>query len=167
MIKGFSVIRGLILLAPLALMAGSTGYSSLSIDAGGQLHIVLDTGTQILPRKIHGQVAFGEPLISPDHQTVGWLVEYPNTTGTYVGSPLAGAVVLYRNGHTLHTLFAGQVIWDWQFQAGGKRVAYSTGPTHGGATECVLRDAASGRVLARWPVAPEGNPPAWASTLRR
>jgi hypothetical protein len=106
----------------------------------------------------------GVSLLSPDHRTVGWLVEYPVP---FQGANLAGKLVLYRAGHVLHTFNAGQIFWDWGFRDGGKRVAYSTGLTHGGAAECVLRDVESGRIVARWQVTSTGKPPSWAEALHQ
>ena len=149
------------------MFAGGARYRAVSIDASGQLHIVLDSGRQVIPQKLHDQVAFDAPLISPNHQTVGWLLEYPDPAAVnYTGTPIAGGLSIYRNGRVLHT-FSSNVFYDWQFQNGGKRVAYSTGPTHGGATECVLRDVVSGHVVARWSVTQEAKPPVWAEPLRR
>jgi hypothetical protein len=93
---------------------------------------------------------------------------YPDPSTTYYASAqVAGALVIYRNSHILHSFPTKQVLWDWQFQDGGKRVAYSTGPTHGGATECVLRDVNTGRIIARWQRQSGPEPPVWAQTLRR
>lgn len=123
-----------------------------------------------MPPRIRGQVAFGDPAVSPDHRTVGWLVlyPYPNPPGAeYLRSePIAGALALYRSGRVIHQFRTEQPFWDWQFQDEGKRVAYSTGPTHGGAAECVLRDVETGKIVAHWSVKGGSEPPAWARTLR-
>jgi hypothetical protein len=58
------------------------------------------------------------------------------------------------------------MFWDWHFEEQGRKIAYSTGPTHGGAQECVLLDVATGRPPARWSVR-QGKPPAWAADLRQ
>ena len=155
-------------LAALTLFAGSPAYRSVSVDGSGQLHIVLDSGKEVLPRKIQGQVSFDSPLVSPDRRTVGWLVMYPEEEAIgYVGPPIPGKLVVYRAGRVLHTFSTEQVFWDWQFRDGGKQVAYSTGPTHGGAAECVLRDVESGKVVAHWWVKPGSEPPTWARNLDR
>jgi len=159
---------GLALLAALGLWAGGPGYRSVSVDRTGQLHIVLDSGKEILAPSMRGQVSFSDPVISPDSRTVGWLVMYKDPTTThYEGAQLPGKLVIYRGGRILHSFTTEQTFWDWQFQDGGKRVAYSTGPTHGGAAECVLRDVDSGRTVARWQVSQGNDPPVWARTLRR
>jgi hypothetical protein len=161
------------LLAALAFSVADPIYTSATVDSAGQLHIVLNSGKEILPAKLKGQVAFDSPALSPDGRTVGWLALYPDPTVTYYkGATLAGALVIYRAGRVLHTFTAAQVFWDWQFQDGGKLVAYSTGPTHGGAAECVLADVDSGKIVERWAVPPgpegqEAEPPVWARTLHR
>jgi hypothetical protein len=55
----------------------------VSVDKNGQLHIVLDSGKEILPPKSRDQVSFGQPAISPDRRTVGWLVMYADPFITY------------------------------------------------------------------------------------
>jgi hypothetical protein len=149
--------------------AATPGYRSVMVDSAGQLHIVLDNGREVLPPKAEGQVSFGNPTISPDRRTVGWLVlyEYPNPSEAKgpVREPIPGSLVLYRGGRVIHRFKTEQTFWDWQFQDGGKRVAYCTGPTHGGAAECILREVESGRVIADWGVRGAGKPPDWARTL--
>lgn len=157
------------LLAALTSASGGPGYRSVSVDSAGRLHIVSDSGKEILPPKMQRQASFGDPAISPDHRTVGWLVMYPYPDppgANYPREPIAGALVLYRGGRVAYHFRTEQTFWDWQFQDGGKRVAYSTGPTHGGAAECVLRDVESGKLVARWSVRDGREPPAWARTLR-
>ena len=158
----------LFLLAALTLGAGGPNYHSVSVDQTGRLHIVLDSGKEILPPKLRGQVSFGDPVISPDRRTVGWLVMYPDPAITYyIGAQIAGSLVIFRAGRVIHTFTTEQMFWDWEFQNGGKQVAYSTGPTHGGATECVLRDVDTGRTLGRWRVKEGEAPPNWAQGLRQ
>jgi hypothetical protein len=168
-----SLFRGLLTLVLVTVLFAASEpvrYRSVSVDSSGRLHVVLDSGREILPPKARYQSAFGDPAISPDHRTVGWLVLYP-----YPYPPgerykpddtLPGALALYRNSRVMHEFHTEQTFYDWQFQSGGKRVAYSTGPTHGGAAECVLRDVDSGKVIARWQVEDGENPPAWARGLR-
>jgi hypothetical protein len=154
------------LLAALTLCAGGPVYRSLSVDQSGQLHIVLDSGKEILPRKTRGQVSFAAPMISPDRQTAGWLVMYPDPTIVYYqGAQVAFELVIHRAGRVLHTFTTDQIFWDWQFQDGGKRVAYRTGPTHGDEAMYVLRDVDSGRILARRWVKQGSEPPVWAQAL--
>ncbi len=140
------------------------------IDDQGQLHILLDSDREVLAPKLPSQAAFSSPLISPDRMTVGWLVMYPyprSSPEDYDPGPIPGSLVLYRTEKILHQFTTLQVFWDWQFRDDGKRVAYSTGPTHGGAAQCVLREVDSGRVIETWAVAGGQQPPLWAEGLRR
>ena len=161
----------LVFFVAVAIAAPATpSYRSVAVDSAGRLHIVLDSGKEFLPPKMRRQVSFGDPAISPDRRTVGWLVlyPYPNPPGAkhLRFEPIAGALVLYRSGRVIHRFETEQTFWDWQFQDQGKRVAYSTGPTHGGAAECVLRDAETGTIVAQWSVKGSSEPPAWARRLR-
>jgi hypothetical protein len=161
------IVERVPLLAAITLVAGSPEYRSASVDKSGQLHVILDSGKEVLPKRIAGQVAFGSPLVSPDHRTVGWLVMYPDPSYVnHVNDPLPVKLVIWEAGHLLHTFTTEQVFWDWQFLESGKRVAYSTGPTHGGAAEFVLRDVASGHVVARWRPKSGSDPPSWVGSLR-
>ena len=153
------------LAAVVGLFAAEASVRSVSVDDGGQLHLVLDSGKEVLPQKIEGQVAFDAALIAEDRRTVGWLVMYADPDGANRG-PIAGKLAIYRAGRVLRTFDMEPVGWDWQFRDGGKRVAYSVGPTHGGADECVLRDVESGRIVARWLPKSGGDPPEWAADLR-
>jgi len=147
--------------------SGTSGeYRSISIDHSGQLQILLASGKQIQAPKLRGQEGFDTPLLSPDHRTAGWLaIYYPDPQNR--GMQIARSLVLYRGGRILQKFATEQTFWDWQFQDGGKRVAYSTGPTHGGAAECVLREVDSGRVIARYDLHSGASQPAWARTLRQ
>lgn len=158
----------LVLLAALSVSRPSRAeeYRSATVDSRGQLHILLDSGKEIQPPKTRTQVAFDSARIAADHRTVGWLVMYEKSPSnqTY---PLALELTLYRNRRVLHTFAAGQTFWDWQFWDRDKRVAYCTGPVHGGAAECVLRDVETGRVVERWRVKEESEPPDWARALHK
>lgn len=147
-----------------ALWAAGPLYRSATVDANGQLHIVLDSGREILAPKLKAQIAFDSPMLSPDRRTIGWLALYPEPYSA--GKTLAGNLVLYRGGAIFRRFDTGQVFWDWQFQDGGKRVAYSTGPTHGGAAECFLRDVDTGKILDKWDVKGGKAAPEWAASLR-
>ncbi len=161
-------IRLVPILVCLTLFGGVPEYRSVSVDQSGQLHIVLDSGKEILARKVSGQASFDHPLISPDQRTVGWLAMYPDPTVDYdKGAEIAGKLVIYQADRIRFTFSTEQVFWDWQFQDGGKRVAYSVGPTHGGAVEGVLRDVDSGLVVASWRVNSGSPPPDWVRTLRQ
>jgi hypothetical protein len=146
-------------------------YRSAAVDAQGQLQITLLSGKIFAAPRVDGQLSFDLPLISPDHHTVGWLVLYPfpvpDNDGKYAHDhPIAGKLVVYRGGRILHAFDTDQEFWDWHFSDNGTRIAYSTGPTHGGAALCFLRDVRTGRVVTRWDVG-SGEPPVWAKELRK
>jgi hypothetical protein len=104
------------------------------VDQNDQLHIVPDSGKEILLQKTRGQVSFGGPTISPDRSTVGRLAMYPDPTITYYqGVQIGFGLAIFRSVRIIHTFTTEQMFWDRQLQDAGKRVAYSTGPTHGGA----------------------------------
>lgn len=56
-------------------------------------------------------------------------------------------LVLARNGRIVRRISDGPFIWRWIFIAGGKQVAYETGPLHFSMT-CVLLDNQTGKRLA-------------------
>jgi len=142
-------------------------YKSVQIDDKGRLNLGMETGAEKPAPRLKGQVRFEEAAISSDRKTVGWLVDYPDPSVTYYrGATIPGSLVLYRDGRILHVFTTEQIFWDWSFVDGGAQVAYCTGPTHGGAAECVLRGVESGAVVARWPVVQDAEGPAWAKNLR-
>jgi hypothetical protein len=142
-------------------------YSSVRIDDMGQLHIMTEEGREITPLRTASQVSFGSPALSPDRRTVGWLVEYDSSKLLGVPyDPIAGELVLYKNGRIVHRFDADPVIWDWKFVNGGSRIAYTIGPLHGNPSGCVLRDAFSGRVIKRWFYDENAELPDWATGIR-
>ena len=160
--------RVILLVIGIPLIVGAAEYRSVSLDRNRQLHIVLESGKEILAPKVRGQLSFGDPVISPDRQTVGWLVMVPDPAVTYYkGAEFAGSLVIYRGGRVLHVFTSEQIFWGWQFRDEGKRVAYSVGPSHGGAVECVLRDVDTGRVVERWQVREGVEAPVWARELHQ
>ena len=166
----WSVVLTLLLPTALTLFASDPAYRTVSVDDAGQLHIIFESGKEILPKKTRGQVSFDAALISADFRTVGWLVMYPFPVppgSDYHAGPIPGRLAIYRAGRVIHTFTTQQIFWDWQFRDGGKRVACSTGPTHGGAAECVLRDVETGGIVAHWWVTSDTEPPPWVRDLYR
>ena len=153
----------LVAVAAFAVCAADQVYRSAVVDDRGQLHIKLASGEEILPPKSKGQESFDDASISPDGRTVGWLemYPYPDPEQAWRG-PLGGALVLYRAGRVLHTFKAGQPIWQWEFQDGGKRIAYREAPMHGGSQTCLLGDVDSGRIIAQWGNGSADRQPEWA-----
>ena len=67
-----------LLLLPMAAAGGGNHtYKSLSTDQAGRFHIYLTSGDEAIAPKVHGQVGFANPLLSPDGDTAGWLALYP------------------------------------------------------------------------------------------
>jgi len=157
---------GFILLLSLLSTAAQPEYQSVSIDNSRQLHIVLASGKDVRAPKLPGQVGFDDPLISPDHRTVGWFATF-HVDPSDRSSEYANELVLYRAGRILRTFKSEIIFWDWQFRDTGKRIAYSEGPTHGGAKHCALYDVDSGKLVAEWRFESGQEPPEWAQTLRR
>ncbi len=141
-------------------------YRSAEIDLHGKLTIISTSGAKIIPPMLDGQQSFGAARISPDNRTVGWLALYPYPFAGGNQSPIASKLLIYREGRVLRTISTDQVFWDWRFEDHGRKVAYSTGPTHGGAAECVLFDIDAGKTTARWFVR-DGQAPGWVADLRR
>jgi hypothetical protein len=164
-----ATLRSCILLIPLfatALLSDDAIYRSVRVDNEGRLHIIPESGKEILRNKSRGQTSFDDPKISPDGRTVGWIGGYRNPNGPDFAD-IALELVVFRAGRILHRFDSEFFYWDWEFQDGGKRIAYSFGPQHGGATGCVLREVLSGRVIARWEVHEGSKPPDWAKELDR
>lgn len=158
------MLKGFLIFSLLAFASGEVSYRTASVDKSGELHIFLNTGKEVLAPKLPHQVGFSSVAIFPDHRTLGWLAESLVPGSTY---PISMALVLYRDGRILHTFATGLVFWDWRIEDNGKHVAYSTGPTHGGASECVLVQVSSGNVIAHWLVSSTTEAPEWAEPLRR
>jgi hypothetical protein len=157
------VLISAILLTSNVLVAAEAIYRATTTK-DRKLYIILDDGREILAPKLHDQVAFQAPAVAPNHRTVGWLVDYLDpATASY---PLPGALAIYRGGRIIHVFKTNQVFWDWQFRDDGNRVAYSIGPTHGGAQACILANSESGKMIARWWVTTNERPPYWAKSLR-
>jgi hypothetical protein len=105
----------------------------------GPLHIVYSDGTEIVqnlpPKKastetniVFNQEGFSDVQVAQDRKTIGWAETYDNCCTSY-SVPLA--IVLYRAGELRCHLQSGQMVWNWMFLEGGKRVAIVWGPTHG------------------------------------
>ena len=146
---------------PAATQTPSERYLSATLDAAGALRIHLESGGEVLAPTLPEQIAFSSPAVSPNHETVGWMADYPEP----ISGSMSGYLVLYRKGHVIHRFSSGQDLWDWHFWRDGREVAYTVGPMHGGADAAILRDTVTGKVRARW-TPNRGTPPAWAKTLR-
>ena len=56
-------------------------------------------------------------------------------------------LVLARRGHIIRHIAGEPFVWRWIFWAGGRQIAYETGPLHFG-MQCNLSDVTTGRKLA-------------------
>ena len=152
---------------PLLAATSADTYRSATVDSTGQLHIVKNSGEEILPKKLRAQVAFSDAALSSDGTTAGWLANYSNPDGSDPATDyIPQGLVIYRAGRVLRTFFTEQIFWDWKFlKLDGGQVAYCTGPTHGSAAECSLHEVTTGRHLSRWLPGQNTNPPTWAKDL--
>jgi len=104
-------------------------------------------------------------LLSDDATTVGWLALYPNCCTSY---PIPLALVIYRNGHVLRRFKNSMAIWHWQFEAGGRQVAFEQETVHGHlSVHYELHDIASGRLLADYDGDPRPDAPDWVRDVSR
>ena len=159
------------LVAVVGIVAGSSRaqgqtYQSVQLDSAGQLSITLTSGTGLRPPRLQDQVSFSQPLISGDHQTVAWLVNYADPSAAQGSADrIAGRLVLYRAGHVLRSFNTDQTFRSWQFVNRDRDIAFCTGPTHGGASGCELHRSGSGHLQARWDTHSPGDPPLWVQGM--
>jgi hypothetical protein len=112
----------------------------------GKAHVIFGTGPEKIIPPERKQVGCDELLITPDKKTVGWSVYVENCCTSY---PIPVAVVLYKNGNKT-VISTPQTIWKWHFLNGGTNVAVLSGPVHGGASEALIYDTSSGKILESW-----------------
>jgi hypothetical protein len=143
-------------------------YVKAVVDSDGQLRILTEDGREIAPKKEPDQVAFEEAIVSPDGRAVGWLAEYPNCCTSY---PIPLELVIYASGKLRKFTGSGLPVWQWCFQAGGKRVAFEQETVHGGmGVHYELRDVMSGRLVAEYDPPDTNsdvtrNVPSWVAEL--
>jgi hypothetical protein len=96
-----------------------------------------------------GQVGIDSVKISDDGFTAGWLVLYEDPDA---GTPVAGKLILWRDGRVVRSFTTGQAFWSWALEGGrGQQVAFHVGPTHGEPTSrCELHDVRTGFLRALW-----------------
>jgi hypothetical protein len=125
----------------------------------GNIYIVYTDGSE---KQVTKTGMCYDPQLSPDQQTVGWLLgwhfDYHGST-VFVSTEL----VFYRNGRIVRTLDYVNFIRDWCFWNGGKQVAVYAGGMHFSGFY-YLYDIATDRVVAEWDETSE-NPPEWVEGL--
>ena len=95
----------------------------------------------------------------------GWTLNVA-APGVYDGEQPV-ALVIARNGTIVRKIEGDSFIWGWMFQAGGKEIAFETGPMHF-SLACKLLDISSGRLIAQYDCFPSPlatNAPAWVQLL--
>jgi len=170
MARKIFLLGSILLVAISGIASRSVGdtYTSYFIDDGGRLHLRLDSGQYLLAPKARYEVKIDAATLSKDGKTVGWLDFYPfprADKGDYDPGPIPEGLTIYRNRHILHRFGTNQIFYDWRFWHDATEVAYSVGPTHGGASEAFLCDVATGKVLAHW-LPSDTSVPDWAKDLR-
>ena len=123
----------------------------------GPLHILYDDGNEIVKNlpplqastdkeTVFNDVGFSYVQLAQDHQTLGWVVDVENCCTSY---PIPLRVVIFRHRRVLQTFVPGQMVWNWMFIEGGKRVAVVSGPPHGPeiGTYC-LYDVQTGKLIS-------------------
>ena len=116
-------------------------------DLKNQVHVVYKNGKDVTLAGEPDQVGIDEVKFSKDGQTAGWLALYPDPDSS---TPLAGSIVLLRNGRIAQKFDTEQTFWSWSFYADAKQVAFHVGPTHGDAKHYELHDIDSKRLIGSW-----------------
>ena len=139
---------GSLLLLGAALATFGESEPRVREDEKHDVHVVSAGGKETVVAHEQGQVGIEEINIAEDRQTLGWLVLYEDPDGS---SPLAGKLVLWRDGRVLRKFGTAQVFWSWAFEHVAEQVAYHIGPTHGETTShCELHESRTGRLVASW-----------------
>lgn len=126
----------------------------------GILQTVYEDGTTKPQPKEHLQVGCDNATVADDKETVGWSVLVANCCTSY---PIPTSVAVLSHGRK-RVFSAEQMVWQWRFVRGAKRLALLSGPVHGNAVLATLYDVRSGRQLATWNGG--GEAPSWASSWK-
>ena len=133
-------------------------------DRRNKVHIVSASGreTTIAPERT--QVGVSAIKVAEDDRTAGWFVLFKDPDG---GSPVAGKLVVWRDGRIIRSFTADQIFWSWSFDHGAEQAAYHVGPAHGEtASHCELHDLRTGRLLESWDGdLDSSHRPAWTKNL--
>lgn len=104
----------------------------------GSLHIIYSDKTEVverLPPKqeitpdsvVFNEVGLTEPKLAADKRTIAWTEQFENCCTSY-SIPLV--LTIYSSGKNIAHVDQGQMVWNWMFVEGGKRVAAVWGPVH-------------------------------------
>jgi hypothetical protein len=95
----------------------------------------------------------------------GWTLNY--TIPDRPGQQYPEILVLARRGRIIRRIPGSPFVWNWIFRAGGRQIAYETGPLHFGML-CTLANTATGRELASYDCFHElpANAPEWEKALQ-
>ncbi len=148
--------------------AADSGVKSVT-SFHGKARITFVDGREFDAVAEQGQLAIDDIKIAPDRKTVGWLVLYANPDSPGL-DPLAGKLVIWRDGEVLRRFNTDQVFYSWSFSRDGDRVAYHTGPTHGErVSHCELHNVAEGSVVEKWDgdLDADTQRPEWVVSLKR
>ncbi|HKB86908.1 MAG TPA: hypothetical protein VKD08_12095 [Ignavibacteriaceae bacterium] len=104
-------------------------YILAAVDDSGQLHIKTSSSRDIFIQKDSAQTEFDDIRISDDGQKVGWLAMYDNVATSY---PIPLELNIYSGGRIHKFTGIGLPIWQWEFTADGKQIAYEQETVHGG-----------------------------------
>ena len=137
--------------------------SKVYLDSNKNVHVV-ENGRDI---KITSEGKFSDPKLSPDSQTVGWLVtshievEKRDSVTTI---DVEEELIIYRNGQVVRSIKPGGFIRSWGFWQKGEQVAIYSGALHF-AGFYVLYDVGSGREIARGNDPITEDSPNWMRSL--
>ncbi|HEX9111162.1 MAG TPA: hypothetical protein VF845_06750 [Terriglobales bacterium] len=104
----------------------------------GSLHIIYSDKTELvekLPPKqkstednvVFNEVGITDPKLADDKRTIAWTEQFENCCTSY-SIPLVLAI--YCSGKNIVEIQQGQMVWNWMFVGGGKRVAAVWGAVH-------------------------------------
>jgi hypothetical protein len=129
------------------------------------VHVVRGDGRDIQIPGEKDQVLADSPVVAPDRQTVGWLVEMPNCCTSY---PIPTTLVIYKSGRVVRRIDDGMMIYKWVFLDRGRRIAVSSGTVHGMTRiHLTLYDSRTGRTLRTWDGDAGEVTPEWGAEVCR
>jgi hypothetical protein len=112
----------------------------------------------------------GKPIESPHRHgsdgLEGWTVSHRQVLEPGYPEAYPDVLIIARHGRVVRKIPGEPFVWQWTFWAGGRQVAYETGPLHWSLT-CNLMDIKTGRKLANLDCFHElpADAPAWEKTL--